>query len=132
MKKITVGEVKALLESGKKVKIKTIKNEYAPITQFVEKGILDTYVVTLENAFKIKVSLAHKFFTNVGWETTKNLIPNKTAIFCEDGQYYLVKSVDYIGKCRIVDVTVDHPDHCYFGNGMLVLTETGEATPRVA
>lgn len=119
MKKITVGEVKALLESGKKVKIKTIKNEYAPITQFVEKGILDTYVVTLENAFKIKVSLAHKFFTNVGWETTKNLIPNKTAIFCEDGQYYLVKSVDYIGKCRIVDVTVDHPDHCYFGNGML-------------
>ena len=118
-KKITVGEVKNLLDIGKKIKVKTINNEYTSILQFVEKGLLDTYEVTLENEFKIKVSKEHKFFTNIGWEETKNLVPNKTTILCEDKKYYLVKSVNYIGKYKIVDIMVDHHEHCYFGNGML-------------
>lgn len=118
-KKISVGEVKDLLASGKKLRVKTINNEYAPITKFVEKGLLDTYKVTLNNNFTIKVSKDHRFFTNVGWQEAKNIIPNKTTIFCDDGLQYLVASVDYIGKHQIVDIMVDHPDHCYFGNGML-------------
>lgn len=120
-KKITVGEVKNLLESGKSVKVKTINGEFTPISRFVEKGILDTYEVILQKngVNKIKVSREHKFFTDVGWLETKDLIPNKNSILCEDGKYYTIISVNLIGKYRIVDITVDHPEHCYFGNEML-------------
>jgi len=119
IKTITVGEVKSLLQNGKKVKVKTLNNEYTSITNFVEKGILDTYKVILTNGVVIKVSKEHKFFTNVGWLETKDIIPGKTSILCDDGTYSIVTSVNNIGKYRIVDITVDHPEHCYFGNRML-------------
>jgi len=118
-KTIAVGEVKDLLSRGKTVKVKTIGDVYAPIIGFIEKGILDTYKVFLDNGMEIKVSKEHRFFTNVGWLEAKDIIPDKTTILCEDNKYHVIKSVNYIGKYRIVDVTVEHPEHCYFGNGIL-------------
>lgn len=118
-KTITVGEVDSLLKEGKIIKVKTLNGEYTKITNFVDKGILDTYLVSLKNEKTIKVSREHKFFTNVGWVECKDIIPNKHNILCEDGSYSLVLSVALIGKYKIVDITVDHPEHCYFGNGML-------------
>jgi len=118
-KKITVGEVKTLLSLGKVVKVKTINGEFTKITNFVEKGILDTFEVKLENSNIIKVSREHKFYTNSGWVQLQHLLPDKHSILCDDGLYSTVKSITLIGKYRIVDITVDHPDHCYFGNGIL-------------
>lgn len=116
---INIGNVKKLLESGKKVKVQTKNNEFVNITKFVDKGLLDTYEVKLDNNNSIKTSREHKFFTNSGWIETQYLRPGETKIFCDDGNYYYVFSVNYIGKHRIVDITVDSDDHSYFGNGML-------------
>jgi len=117
--KITVGKVKSLLESGKKIKVTTKNGEFVKITNYVDKGYLDTFKVTLDNGYQIKVSREHKFFTNVGWLETKDILPHKTKIYCDDSNYHVVESVENIGKFKIVDITVDSLDHSYFGNGML-------------
>jgi hypothetical protein len=114
----TIAEIKTLLEQGKKVKIKTRKG-YSPISKYIEKGILDTFLVTLQNGLSIKVSREHKFFTNVGWIETKDIKPTQHSILCETGEYSLVDRIDFIGQYPIVDITVDDDEHAYFGNGML-------------
>ena len=116
---ITVGEVKNLLQQNKTVKVKTINDEYTKITDFVEKGLLDTILITLENDKKIKVTKDHLFFTNVGWLKCRNLEINKHCILNKDNKYYKVTKIKSIGKHRIVDITVEHPESCYFGNDML-------------
>ncbi len=117
--KISIGKVKELLDSGKTVRVKTRNNEFVPITKFVEKGILETFSVSLENGNSIKVSREHKFFTNAGWVEFKDLREEIHSIFCEDDLYSKIKNISPIGKHRIVDITVDSEDHSYFGNGML-------------
>lgn len=117
--KIKIKDIKNLLESGKTVKVKTINGEYANITDYIEKGIKKTYKVTLSNEKSIKVSSGHLFFTNCGWLQTKDIKPDKHSIKCEDDEFYSVNSIDYIGEYPIVDITVDHPEHCYYGNGIL-------------
>ena len=113
-----IAEIKTLLEQGKKVKIKTRKG-YSPISKYIEKGILDTFLVTLQNGLSIKVSREHKFFTNAGWVETKDIKPNQHSILCETGEYSPVDRIDFIGQYPIVDITVDDDEHAYFGNGML-------------
>ena len=117
--KVKIKDVKELLHSGKSVKVKTIGGEYAPITDYIEKGIKRTYKVSLDNGRSIKVSDGHLFFTNCGWLQTKDLKSNIHSIKCEDDAFSIVKSVDYIGEYPIVDITVNHPESCYYGNGML-------------
>ena len=116
--KVKISEVKQLLEQGKKVKIKTIKGKFCNVSKFVEKGNLDTYLVELENGKSIKTSDNHRFFSNIGWICTKHLITGKTKILCDDESYSTVKKIEYIGKNRIVDLSVDD-EHSYFGNGIL-------------
>ena len=116
---IKIKEVKQLLAEGRKVSVRTVNNEYTNITRYVEKGILKTYEVILLNSKKIKVSADHKFFTNCGWIECKNLLVDEHKILCNDNQYYKISSIKYIGNFPIVDITVDHPDHSYFGNDML-------------
>lgn len=117
--KIKISEVSDLLKQKKTVKVKTINNEYVPILQYIEKGTLKTYKVKLVNGFYTNTSADHLVFTNTGWQKTKNLLPNKHSVLCENGTYSEVESVTYIGEYPIVDISVDHPDECYFGNGML-------------
>jgi len=119
VKEIKVGDVLSLLAEGKNIKVLTRNNEYVNITNYVDKGLLDTFKVTLDNGFTIKVSREHKFFTNVGWVEQRNLIKENHKIFCEDGEYRTIQDIEYIGKHKIVDITVDSDDHSYFGNGML-------------
>ena len=119
IKEITIGEVLNLMFEGKKVKVLTKNDTFSEITDFVDKGLLDTYKVSLENGNSIKVSKEHKFFTNLGWLETKDIIPSQTKIYCEDKKYHQITSIEYIGKERIVDITIKDDEHCYFGNGML-------------
>lgn len=118
-KKIKIGEVENLIKSGKKVYVKTIGNEFTQITDYIHKGNLQTYLVNLENGLNIKVSSEHKFFTNSGWVMLKDLRPDLHKILCEDEKYYSIETIENIGQHKIVDITVEHPEHCYFGNGML-------------
>jgi hypothetical protein len=119
IKEIPVGDVQSLIADGKKVKVLTRNNEFVEITDFVDKGLLDTYQVTLENENSIKVSREHKFFTNLGWVETQNLRVGITRIYCDDNKYYVVTSINFIGKHRIVDISVNSDEHSYYGNGML-------------
>jgi recombination protein RecA len=117
--KIQIKEIKTLLESGVKVQIKTKNGKYTKVTHYIDKGVLDTYRVTLKNGFNIKVSKAHRFFTNAGWLECGDLKPEFHSILCVDNTYSFVTSVEHIGQYKIVDITVEDPEECYFGNGML-------------
>jgi len=119
IEEITVGDVLPLMADGKKIRVLTRNNEFVEITDYVDKGLLDTFKVTLENGFTIEVSREHKFFSNVGWVETKDIRPNVTKLFCEDGSYQTVSAVEYIGKHKIVDIRVQSEEHSYFGNGIL-------------
>ena len=116
---ITVGEVRQLLQQGKKVKVKTLNGDFTQITDFIDKGLLPTFLVTLENGNSIKVTADHRFFSSTGWLRTKEIVLGKTQLLCDDGNYSLVSSIKEIGEHKIVDITVEHPEHCYFGNGIL-------------
>lgn len=116
---LQIREIENLLQDGKKVFVKSLNNEYTQVSRFINKGVLDTYKVTLENGKTVDVTHTHRFFTDTGWTETRHLINNKSAILCDDKNYYKVKSVEYIGKRKIVDITVKHSEHCYFGNNML-------------
>lgn len=117
--KVKIKDIKQLLDSGKRVRVKTRNNAYVPISKYIEKGVLDTYIVILNNDYSIKCSKKHLFFTNAGWISCEELIPNEHMIYCHDESYQLVKSISFIGKHNIVDISVDSDDHSYFGNGML-------------
>jgi len=125
LNKFKIGDVKPLMEQGIPVAVLTVKEEFVKITKYVEKGLLDTFEVFTEYGNSIKVSREHRFFTNDGWVECKDLIPGRHSIFYrEDGytnalSFWKVTEIFPIGKHNIVDITVDHPDHCYFGNGML-------------
>lgn len=116
---IKISEVQGLLNEGKKVRVKTINDEFTNITNYIEKGLLDTFNVILEDNFSIKTSKEHKFFSDQGWIETQNLQPNETKLLCQDKKFRLVKSVCFIGQEKIVDISVEHPEHCYFGNNIL-------------
>lgn len=117
--KVQIKEIKKLLADGKKIKVLTVNNDYVPIEKYVEKGILQTFLVTLENGYSEKVSKEHRFFTNAGWIFCKDLIVEKHSILCDDEKYSKVKSIEYIGEFPIVDIMIDSKEHSYFGNGML-------------
>lgn len=116
---INISEVKELLAQGKEVFVQTINNDFTKITKYIDKGVLTTYEVFLENGLNIKTSKEHKFFTNCGWIMTIDLIVEKHKILCDDNKFYTVTKINNIGQHKIVDITVEHPEHCYFGNQML-------------
>lgn len=116
---IEMKDVKSLLESGKTVKVLSLGGEYVKIEKYIEKGVMKTYKVELENGNSIKCSAKHLFYANTGWIQASDLIPNKTKIMTETTKFVLVSRVDYIGDFPIVDITVDHPEECYYGNGIL-------------
>lgn len=118
MIEITIGEVEKLLEQGKKVRVETLDGEFTEITKFVKKGILPTYKVTLENGLSFKGTLEHKCFAKEGWIEVQNFITGKTELLTEKG-YSKVVEITNIGEHDIVDVSVEHPEHCYYGNGVL-------------
>ena len=119
-KKYQIKEVKRFLEEGREVRIKTAHNKFCNVSEFIDKGVLDTFLVTLSNGRSIKVTDDHRFFTNskYGWMFAKDMIVGETEIYCDDNKYYKVTNVECIGEHRIVDLSVDD-EHSYFGNGML-------------
>ena len=115
---IKVKDVKKILEQGKRIEVKTLNGQYTNITNYIEKGKLDTFLVSTQN-HSIKVSNDHLFFSRSrGWVKTRNLNIGQF-ILCDNQIYQKVINIEYIGKEKIVDITVDHSEHCYYGNGIL-------------
>lgn len=115
---ITIGEVEGLLEQGKKVKVETLDGEFTEIKKFIHKGVLPTYKVVLENGLSFKGTLNHRCFTSRGWLEVGEFIVDETELLTDSG-YSVVKEVSSVGQEEIVDVSVAHPEQCYYGNGIL-------------
>jgi RecA/RadA recombinase len=54
----------------------------------------------------------------VGWIELQDLHLQRK-ILCQDGEYSKVREILPIGTAKIVDISVEHPERCYFSNGML-------------
>ena len=125
MQTMPILKVKHYLDSGYIVAVKSRDGQLVQVTQYVDKGILDTYQTTLENGKTIKTTAAHLFWADLKdclctpkWVECGELTSDHI-LLCDDGTYSQVVEVKPIGKHKIVDITVDHEDHSYFGNGIL-------------
>jgi len=118
-KKIRIAEVKELLNAGHKVRVKTLSGEYTEIVDYIDKGLLPAHEVVLANERRIEVTAEHRFFASEGWVRTSELVVGSTRLLCDDGEYHEVSQVSQVGAKQIVDITVKHPEACYYGNGIL-------------
>lgn len=117
-KVIPIREIKQLLKEGKEVYVQSL-GKYELVTDYIQKGQLQTFEVKLDNEYTIKVSAKHLFYQkNNGWIFCQNLEIQNSFILCDDKHYHKVVSIQNIGICSIVDITVEN-SHSYYGNGIL-------------
>lgn len=117
-KVIPIREIKQLLKKGKEVYVQSLE-KYELVTDYIQKGQLQTFEVKLDNEYTIKVSAKHLFYQkNNGWIFCQNLEIQNSFILCDDKHYHKVVSIQNIGICSIVDITVEN-SHSYYGNGIL-------------
>lgn len=115
-KEATVGEVKDLLENGYEVEVNS-PDGFVPVTNYVEKGMWDEYVLTTIRGHKVRCNENHLFETDRGWIAAKNLLDKNFLVLGENG--FTIAMVKKTGKkIPIVDITVDHPNHRYYTNGV--------------
>lgn len=116
-----ISNIKSLLEMNKEVSVLTKNNEFTKVLDYIEKGKLTTYKVILNNGYSIKVTINHVFYTKNGWKSVEKLTVEDWICVVDSDEVYC--KVDTIKKLKkkhnIVDISVDHPEECYFGNGML-------------
>ena len=116
---VKIEQIKQLLEGGKQVFIESYYGQFQLVTKYIQKGILPTYKITLQNSYTIKVSSQHKFFEKtLGWISCKDLILNQSELLCQGNIYHKVIKKEYIANHKIVDITVPKTE-CYYGNGIL-------------
>ncbi len=119
IKTIEVGYIESILKENKNVFVSTLRQQFTRVTNYVKKGILDTFLIKTQSGKEIKVSNDHLFFSRtLGWVRTRNLNQGQY-ILCQNQIYQKVVKKEFIGKFPIVDITVEHPEHCYYGNGIL-------------
>lgn len=118
-----IGDVLLCISNGERLMVSakdsSLQDTFVEITDFIEKGLKDTYQVTLDNGYSINVTSNHKFFTTRNWIETKDISIETDTIYCDDSEFHKIVSIVGIGKRRIVDIVVKSDAHSYFGNGML-------------
>lgn len=80
----------------------------------------ELWKVTLENAITLETSMEHKYLCEDGvqhplWE----VLENRLAVITKSGPQKVV-SVSSLGICPSRDLEVDHPDHNFYANGVVV------------
>ncbi|MFA5484944.1 MAG: DnaB-like helicase C-terminal domain-containing protein [Candidatus Pacearchaeota archaeon] len=114
-KEVSIKEIKKLLLHHD-VEITSLDG-WVPVTNYVEKGRLNGYELHIDNKIIIS-SWNHLYETNIGWIYAKDLDSNKHVILCEDGKYKHFQIKKSNKKYNIVDVTINHPNHRYYTNGV--------------
>lgn len=115
---VSISQVEALLETHH---VEVLSPDgYVQVTDYINKGIHDEYVVVLDNDYTLRCSSGHRFETDAGWLTTQELLYNSTAkVLVDTGEFISTKSVTFSGnKVPIVDITVDHENHRYYTAGI--------------
>jgi len=117
-KTCSAAKIQGLLDQSSLVEVPTKNDEWTQVTDFVHKGIQKSYRVITDSGDSIVVSENHLFFTNQEWVYTKDLDPHQHQIMSQDGLVDIAV-IESAGMQPTVDITVDHPDQCYFAQNML-------------
>ena len=115
-KEISIGEVEQLMRDGYEVEV-TSPDGFVPITEFVDKGVWDEYLLTTAEGIFVRCNENHLFETSDGWKYAKDMIGGAYWVYTDLG--YSLSSVIRTGKhIPIVDVVVGHHNHRYYTNGV--------------
>ena len=88
---------------------------YVPVIAYVEKGIKQSYkIFTAEGC--VVASYDHLFETNYGWVFSRDLDITKHLILSNQG--YVHFTIEFVGPVEVVDLSIDHPNHRYYTNGL--------------
>lgn len=80
---------------------------------------VETYEVVLDNGRRIRTSMDHKFLTKEGMLRLEEAIVNRSEIVCLGGSSEIF-SVERSGIQNTVDLHVNHTDHNFYCNGIVV------------
>ena len=93
--------------------------EWTEVIDTIDCGEQEVFNVELDDGKTIKCTMEHEFWCKDGKKYTMlDIIKNNYSIICENGSGN-VKSVNYIGKIKTLDLTVNNEKHRYFANGIL-------------
>ena len=114
-KHIAIGDVKELLLDYK-IEV-TSPDGWVNVSNFVNKGFWDEYVLTLANGDTVRCNEIHLFETRTGWRYAKDIVDLTLEFITPNGWVsgYVVDTGELI---PIVDITVDHDNHRYYTNGV--------------
>lgn len=109
---IKISEVELLLDEYD-IEVES-PDGWVPISSFVNKGLFDEYILTLEDGHIVRCNENHLFETQLGWASAKEcLLFGRIKYLCKNGfTYGVVTKTDNI--IPIVDIQVDHENHRYY------------------
>lgn len=114
---VSISRVKQLLDEGYEVEVDS-PDGFVPVTQFVDKGIWDEYILYLENGVQVRVNENHLFETPLGWKYAKDLAQLPDQNFLTKNGYVRGRVGKTGARIPIVDITVDSEEHRYYTNGV--------------
>ena len=105
-----------LLKDGHEVEVDSADG-FVPVTDFVDKGIYEEYLLKMEDDTIIRSNENHLYETTTGWEYAKDLVNKQSIFLTRNGhQSGHVRKTD--NKIPIVDITVNHSNHRYYTEGV--------------
>lgn len=118
-KEVSIAEIQTLLENGYEVEVDS-PDGYVQVSDFVNKGLFQEYVLKLQEApFDIvRCNGKHLFQTSVGWASAEQLeYISEFSVLTKNG--YKKAKVSTTGEMiPIVDIQVEHENHRYYTNGV--------------
>lgn len=113
-KEIKMSELQGLLDEYD-VEIDS-PDGYVPVSEFVDKGEWDEYLVEDEQGNSVRVNENHLFLCEQGWVLTQYMKPSDK-ILKDDGKYHSVTVTKTGNRIPIVDLVIDHENHRYYADG---------------
>lgn len=111
---VTIDEIESLLNTHD-VEVDS-PDGFVPVLGFVHKEPKLEFVLQIGDK-TIRCSEFHLFETMTGWKFARDLTSKEHSFLTKNG--YMRGSVHYTGNLiPIVDITVDHPNHRYYTNGV--------------
>ena len=112
---VPIKEVKQLLKNN--IVQVSSPDGWVGVKKYIEKGIKKLMKLTINNR-ELYISKKHLYETNTGWVFAKDLKTKKHAILMNDNNYHAFNIESTSKKGNVVDITVDHPNHRYFTDGV--------------
>lgn len=114
-----IGSISALLSDGYEIEVDS-PDGWVAIDQYVDKGLWDEYILTVDTGLTVRCNENHLFETGRGWMSAKDMANCETpeCVLTADGHYKSAVVVKTNRQIPIVDITVKHDNHRYYTNGV--------------